>query len=72
MSIHSMSACSTSTGLTSSPGQLRSHAAHLLGMAIKARQDGDYRFADRLAVEAAEYIDEADDAEKPIAQHRSR
>ncbi len=55
-----------------SPGQLRWYAAHLLAWACQARQEGDDGFADRLAVRAAEYLDQAAAAETPVVQQQQQ
>ena len=42
-----------------SAGHLRSHAAHLFAMALKAHENGDHDFAELLTARAMHYIDDA-------------
>jgi hypothetical protein len=39
--------------------RFRSHAAHLLAMALKAHENGDHDFAELLTARAMHYIDDA-------------
>jgi len=42
-----------------SAAHLRSHAAHLLAMALKAHENGDHDFAELLTARAMHYIEDA-------------
>jgi hypothetical protein len=49
---------------------LRSHAAHLLAMALKAHENGDHDFAELLTARAMHYIDDAAAAAHVVQQQQ--
>ena len=50
--------------------RLRSHAARLLAMALKAHENGDHDFAEVLVARAMQYIDDAAAAGHVVQQQQ--
>ena len=50
--------------------RLRSHAARLLAMALKAHENGDHDFAELLTARAMHYIDDAAAAAHVVQQQQ--
>jgi hypothetical protein len=54
------------------PEEFRRYASELLAMAVKAREDGDDAYADRLVARANEFLDWANKGELPPASEPSK
>ena len=54
------------------PQRLRACALHLFASAIKAREDGDVDYSDKLVGRAGQYLDEASTLEGTIRQQQQQ